>query len=82
MHNTFLKHILFQLLLWEATQEAQYKTSVEAFVKSYMPGGSVPYTPCGLAWRDQWGANRYAGKQYLSFNTFCYSLFTSDLFSF
>ncbi|XP_052095523.1 endoglucanase A-like [Mytilus californianus] len=51
-----------QLLLWEATQEATYKTSVEAFVKSYMPGGSVPYTPCGLAWRDQWGANRYAAN--------------------
>lgn len=33
-----------------------------------MPGGSVPYTPCGLAWRDQWGANRYAGKQLLSVN--------------
>lgn len=26
-----------------------------------MPGGSVHQTPCGLAWRDQWGSLRYAG---------------------
>jgi hypothetical protein len=27
-----------------------------------MPGGGIQTTPCGLAWRDQWGPNRYAGN--------------------
>ena len=30
-------------------------------MRDYMPGGSVAYTPCGMAWRDKWGSNRYAG---------------------
>ncbi|XP_076086712.1 uncharacterized protein LOC143057299 isoform X2 [Mytilus galloprovincialis] len=51
-----------QLLLWEATQDNQYKAPVEAFVNSYKPGGGVPYTPCGLVYRDKWGSNRYAGN--------------------
>lgn len=27
-----------------------------------MPGGNVPYTPKGLAYRDKWGPNAYAGQ--------------------
>ncbi|VDI60705.1 Hypothetical predicted protein [Mytilus galloprovincialis] len=37
-----------QLLLWEATQDNQYKAPVEAFVNSYKPGGGVPYTRVDL----------------------------------
>merc|ERR1711941_234303 len=40
----------------------QYKSPVESFFNSWMPGGGMTYTPCGLAWRDKWGANRYAGN--------------------
>ncbi|XP_045161145.2 endoglucanase E-4-like isoform X2 [Mercenaria mercenaria] len=50
------------LLLYEATKDSTYKRDIEAFVKSYMPGGGIQTTPCGLAWRDQWGPNRYAGN--------------------
>ena len=53
--------IFLQLLLYEITKGAQYSRDIQAFVRQYMPGGSVPQTPCGLAYRDQWGANRYAG---------------------
>ncbi|XP_076456621.1 endoglucanase A-like [Babylonia areolata] len=56
------KRVACQLLLYEETQDASYKNDVAGFVRDYMPGGSVPYTPCGLAWRDKWGANRYAGN--------------------
>jgi len=55
------KRVACQQLLWEATKDAQYKGPVEAFMGSWMPG-SITYTPCGLAWRDKWGANRYAGN--------------------
>lgn len=50
------------LLLYDITKDNAYKTDIEGFVNSYMPGGSVQQTPCGLAYRDQWGANRYAGN--------------------
>ena len=48
-------------MLYEETHDNQYKSEVEGFVRDYMPGGSVAYTPCGMAWRDKWGSNRYAG---------------------
>ncbi|XP_076085701.1 endoglucanase A-like [Mytilus galloprovincialis] len=51
-----------QLLLWEITKDDKYKAKIEAFIDSYLPGGSVPITPCGLTWRDQWGPNRYAAN--------------------
>ncbi|XP_046580062.1 endoglucanase E-4-like isoform X2 [Haliotis rubra] len=55
------KKIACQLLLYEATRDTAYKTEVEGFFKGWLPGGSITYTPCGQAWRDQWGSNRYAG---------------------
>ncbi|CAG2231367.1 E3.2.1.4 [Mytilus edulis] len=51
-----------QLLLWKITKDDKYKAKIEAFIDSYLPGGSVPITPCGLTWRDQWGPNRYAAN--------------------
>ncbi|CAL1532027.1 unnamed protein product [Lymnaea stagnalis] len=51
-----------QALLYGVTKEAQYQTPVVNFFNAWLPGGSVQYTPCGLAWRDQWGATRYAAN--------------------
>ncbi|CAC5403737.1 E3.2.1.4 [Mytilus coruscus] len=56
------KTVMCQLLLFEITKEAKYRQNVEAFVTSWMPGHGVPYTPCGLMFRNEWGANRYAGN--------------------
>lgn len=57
--------------MFEITKEAKYRQNVEAFVTSWLPGNGVPYTPCGLVFRNEWGANRYAGKD--SPNNFVYS---------
>jgi len=46
--------------LYEATTDGAYKNDVEAFLNDYKHG-SVPKTPCGLSYRDQWGPNRHAG---------------------
>jgi len=56
------KRVACQQLLWEETKDGQYKGPVEGFFNSWMPGGGITYTPCGLAWRDKWGSNRYAGN--------------------
>ncbi|XP_076451392.1 endoglucanase E-4-like [Babylonia areolata] len=56
------KSVMCQLMLYEATQDDAYRQEVEGYMKGWLPGGQVPYTPCGLAWRDKWGANRYAGN--------------------
>lgn len=56
------KTMLCDVLLYEITQETKYKSAVENFVTSYMPGGSVQYTPCGLAWRLEWGSLRYSAN--------------------
>ncbi|KAK3790035.1 hypothetical protein RRG08_040955 [Elysia crispata] len=56
------KKIACQSLLYEATREDQYKQAVEGFFNSWFPGGGITYTPCGLAWRDKWGSNRFAGN--------------------
>ena len=50
--------------MYIVTQDQQYLNHAQAFVNSYKPGGGITYTPAGLAWRDTWGPNRYAGKVY------------------
>ncbi|KAH3741117.1 endoglucanase E-4-like [Dreissena polymorpha] len=50
------------LLLYEATKDNRYKNDIERFIHSFMPGGSVPMTPCGLTYRYYWGSNRYAAN--------------------
>ncbi|WAR14642.1 GUN4-like protein, partial [Mya arenaria] len=32
------------------------------YLHSYMPGGSVAMTPCGMSFRDKWGPARYAAN--------------------
>ncbi|GFO24172.1 endoglucanase [Plakobranchus ocellatus] len=56
------KKVACQELLYEETQDAVYKDAVVGFFQGWLPGGQITYTPCGLAWRDKWGANRYAGN--------------------
>jgi len=56
------KNLVCQLMIYSETQDGAYKGAVEAFFNSWMPGSGMTYTPCGLAWRDKWGSNRYAGN--------------------
>ncbi|KAH3862175.1 hypothetical protein DPMN_025141, partial [Dreissena polymorpha] len=53
------------VLLYKVTQKAQYKTDIIATFADWMPGGSIPYTPKGLAYRSQWGSNRYSANMAL-----------------
>ena len=46
------------------TGETTYKHAVRNFINSWLSGGSVTYTPKGLAWRDKWGPLRYSGMLY------------------
>jgi len=55
------KMVAAQLTLFIAGQ-TQFRTPVENFLRSYFPGGSVRYTPKGLAWRAQWGSLRYSSN--------------------
>ncbi|XP_060595558.1 endoglucanase A-like [Ruditapes philippinarum] len=50
------------LLLYNITKDVRYKTDIKSLVHSFQPGGDVPITPCGLAWRDQWSPNGHAGN--------------------
>ncbi|KAL4220777.1 hypothetical protein ACF0H5_019045 [Mactra antiquata] len=50
------------ILLYKVTHKDIYKTDIEATFQDWMPGGSIPYTPGGLAYRLQWGSNRYAAN--------------------
>ena len=52
----------FQFLLYKLTGEGQYRNGVDAFLKEWRVGGSIPRTPQGLVWRDMWGSNRYAAN--------------------
>ncbi|XP_005099315.1 endoglucanase E-4 isoform X2 [Aplysia californica] len=56
------KMLACQLLMYEETKESKYKDAVVGFFRGWLPGSGsqLKYTPCGLAWRDMWGANRYA----------------------
>lgn len=51
-----------QLLMAEITKKSSYKQAVDTFITSWLPGREVHYTPKGLAWRDQWGPNRYSAN--------------------
>lgn len=51
-----------QLLLAQLTKKKSYETAIKSSLDSWLPGGSVTYTPKGLAWRIKWGSNRYAAN--------------------
>ena len=39
-----------------------YKPEVQNFLKGWIDGSNVIYTPEGLAWRSEWGSLRYTGN--------------------
>ncbi|XP_052760105.1 endoglucanase F-like [Mya arenaria] len=53
------------VLLYKVTKKDIYKTDLEATFTDWMPGGTIPYTPNGLAFRSQWGSNRYSANMAL-----------------
>lgn len=48
------------LKLAQITKDPEYIKVVERNLDSWMPDGSITYTPGGLAWLSQWGSLRYA----------------------
>lgn len=50
------------ILLFKLTGDGQYSAAVDAFLKDWRPGGSVPRTKQGLAFRNEWGSLRYAAN--------------------
>ncbi|KAI0211181.1 Endoglucanase F, partial [Lamellibrachia satsuma] len=50
------------LLYYMATNKAEYKAAVENFLSPWFPGGNVPKSPQGLAFRDAWGSLRYSAN--------------------
>eukprot|EP01133_Synstelium_polycarpum_P015600 gene15600-18534_t len=48
------------ILLYQETRDAKVKSAIDDFVRKWMPGGEVQYTPGGLAWLREWGPARYA----------------------
>ncbi|KAK0059955.1 endoglucanase A-like isoform X1, partial [Biomphalaria pfeifferi] len=49
-------------LLYEETQSSVYKDAVVEYLTTWLPGGTLTYTPCGLAWRSKWGSLREAAN--------------------
>ncbi|XP_061163624.1 endoglucanase 4-like [Saccostrea echinata] len=50
------------ILLYNMTGKDIYKNDIEATFNDWMPGGSIPYSPKGMAFRSQWGALRYTSN--------------------
>lgn len=51
------------ILLAQETNNSRYRTDVENWLNSWLPGGSsATYTQGGLAWLSQWGSLRYAAN--------------------
>lgn len=51
-----------QLLLAQLTKKESYEADIKKSLDAWLPGGTVKYTPKGLAWRIKWGSNRYAAN--------------------
>ena len=59
--------MFWQLMLYRVQGSPHYRALVESFIRSYMPGGEVAQTPCGLAWQTAIGSLRYAGNDFKVF---------------
>ncbi|KAK7471380.1 hypothetical protein BaRGS_00035986 [Batillaria attramentaria] len=55
-----------QILMYNLTGEELYKQAVEGTFTDWFPGGSIQYSPKGLAYRLQWGSLRYASNMAMS----------------
>ena len=53
-------------MMYINTGDELYSGHVQAYMNSWRPGGTIPYTPGGLAWADMWGPLRYTGLGYLN----------------
>ena len=51
-----------QMLLYDLAGKSVYRDAIQNSLNAWLPGGSVSYTPKGLAWRIKWGSNRYAAN--------------------
>jgi hypothetical protein len=49
-------------LMYKITGTQGYQNDFDGFMRSWMPGGGMTYTPKGIAWRDQWGSLRYSAN--------------------
>ncbi|XP_077996406.1 endoglucanase E-4-like [Glandiceps talaboti] len=58
-HSWAEKNAGVQLLLWQFTGTSVYKKKVNKFVDNWLPAMSLPYTPDGLVFRNEWGPLRY-----------------------
>ncbi|KAI8767239.1 endoglucanase [Biomphalaria glabrata] len=56
------KDLACRQLLYEETHEDSHKTAVVDYFNNWLPGGTLQYTPCGLAWRMKWGPLGTAAK--------------------
>ncbi|XP_060590585.1 endoglucanase E-4-like [Ruditapes philippinarum] len=50
------------VLLYKLTKKDVYKNDIEATFKSWLPNGTVPYTPKGFAFRNKWGSLRHTAN--------------------
>lgn len=50
------------IMLYNLTGNQKYRQDIETTFNDWMPGGSIPYSPKGMAFRLQWGALRYASN--------------------
>jgi hypothetical protein len=64
------------LLLTHLTGDASYRSRIEQNLDNWLPGGTVRYTPGGLAWLDTWGSLRYAANA--SFLAFAHAELNGD----
>ncbi|XP_002734592.1 endoglucanase F-like, partial [Saccoglossus kowalevskii] len=67
------KNPAVQILLYEYNQDQRYQTAITTYMNRWLPGGNVPRTPKGLAYRNKWGTLRYAA------NTAFLALVAADL---
>ncbi|XP_070574806.1 endoglucanase E-4-like [Ptychodera flava] len=51
-----------QVLLYILTGKSGYRDKFENYVNGWLPEGSLPYTPKGLVYRNEWGPLRYAAN--------------------
>ncbi|MEE2971615.1 MAG: glycoside hydrolase family 9 protein, partial [Planctomycetota bacterium] len=64
------------LLLTYLTGDDLYRSRIEQNLDNWLPGGSIRYTPGGLAWLDTWGSLRYAANT--SFLAFAHAELNGD----
>ncbi|KAI9100694.1 family 9 glycoside hydrolase [Phlyctochytrium arcticum] len=56
------KGIAAYVQLYRITKDAALSTPIDTFFKAWLPGGSIPRTPRGLAFLYEWGSLRYSAN--------------------